>query len=187
MTPTTAKTLEKGGLGSWEHLGIDTPPVKTSFDGGLLSGIASFLWLFFVVLMIIWVGYTLFAAYKIIKSQGDPGAIQQGMKWIKNVWISITVGVIFFIVLSVAGTFFGVGSIAQWHYQLSQCHDSSGGFYFKDIAMQAGEEKVEYKDVRCCKVTGEIKGTGFKAGEWHFLIPGNSGSDCVDMDGNKVN
>lgn len=176
-----------------QQLGIRLhfPDVNGIFNNGILVAIGSLLNYFFVILVLIFVGYSIYAGFKIIKSQGDSKEIETGINLIKNVWISVAWGIVFFIAISVVGAFLGIGDVTQWYYQLAQCHDASGGFYFRDIAAQT-QEGIPATNVFCCKVTSpnslpqawrEVR---FKEGTYHY-IASDSGNpppgvdECVEV------
>lgn len=171
-------------MDQYKDLGITLyfPTINGIFNNGPLAAIGAILNYFFVIMMMIWIGYSIYAAYKIVLSQGAEKDIETGITLIKNVWISITWGVVFFIAISIVGAFSGIGDITQWYIQLSQCNGQS--FYFKDMAEQK-VEGYEFTHVYCCKVSGSSgisSKLGYEEGESHFIgstSESNTGfSDC---------
>jgi hypothetical protein len=169
-------------------ISIDYPSVTGVFKNGLWSAIGFGLSFFFTIMIMIWIGYSIYAAFKISHS-GMEKDFETGITMIKNVWISISIGILFFVFLNVLGSFLGVGSIPQWYVNLAQCNGTAGGFYFKDMAMQSLAGIPEGK-VYCCKVTAiaaapvEYLQTDFKDNTWHFVIEGNSKtgfSECTEF------
>lgn len=151
---------------------INTPNAGGVFDNGALAAVGYFLGYFFAIMMFIWVVYSLYAAYKILLSQGNEKDMQTGFTLIKNVWISITWGMVFFVAISIIGSFTGIGDISQWYYQLAQCKGEN--FYFQDISAHQIAE-MPTKNMYCCKVKSNLKAAvepykslNFKAGTYHF-------------------
>jgi hypothetical protein len=140
----------------------------------VLAGIGSLLGFFMVVMMVIWVVYSIYAGFKINMSQGKEEDVKTGFTLIKNVWISITWGVAFFILLSIIGTFMGVGNVTQWSYNLAQCNGAAGGFYFRDRAA-AESLGLPADQFWCCTVAKSNSGTrqqqdlGYQAGTNHYI------------------
>jgi hypothetical protein len=176
----------------FETLGIkfSLPDFTTIFDKGIASGIGWVLSFAFMGLLAIWITFSIIAAYKISRS-GMEKELETGMTLIKNVWVSATVGLIFFAVISVIGSFMGVGNITEWNYTLMQCHDTSGGFYFMDIAAQELQGlESEGAVIKCCliedadAVNDVYKDAGFSIdGTYHFLINPSGGGlgTCEDF------
>lgn len=160
---------------------INTPNAGGVFDNGALAAVGYFLGYFFAIMMFIWVVFSIYAAYKILLSQGSDKDMQKGFTLIKNVWISITWGMVFFVAISIIGSFTGIGDISQWYYQLAQCKGK--GFYFQDIsAHQIAEIPID--KVFCCKMKINLKGAAepykslnFKEGTYHFI--GTGGADPI--------
>ncbi|HOY46160.1 MAG TPA: hypothetical protein PKU95_00830 [Candidatus Dojkabacteria bacterium] len=165
---------------------ISLPDFTTIFDKGVASGVGWLLSFAFMGLLAIWITFSLIAAYKITRS-GMEKELETGVTLIKNVWVSATVGLIFFAVISVIGSFIGVGNITEWNYTLMQCHDASGGFYFMDIAAQELQGlESEGAVIQCCKVedtsllSDAHKDAGFLNGTYHYIINplGGGFSEC---------
>lgn len=154
---------------------LRTPSAGGVFANGALGAVGYVLGYFFTALILIWIVYSLYAAYKILLSQGAEQDLQKGYTLIKNVWISITWGMIFFVAISIIGSFTGIGDITQWYYQLAQCGGGTGSFYFQDIAAhQIGD--VPTTDIYCCKVTANLKtaaepynNLSFKQDTYHYI------------------
>jgi hypothetical protein len=173
---------------------LNFPSIEGIFSGGVLSAIAFFLSMVFTLLIVIWIGYSIYGAYKIIASGGGE-ELQKGMTIIKNIWLSITFGLGFFIVLSAIGTFVGVGSIYDWTKSVAQCHDGTGGFYFMDYELQStvftSNDIAFHKDrVYCCEVKenitpptdhmpGAYERTGLFKG-YHYVISVNGSSPDIE-------
>ncbi len=170
---------------------IKYPSAQGIFNSGLFATVGSFLSYFFVLLIVIWVGYSIYAAYKIVLSQGEEKDIETGMTLIKNVWMSISYGMIFFIALSIIGAIVGIGDVTQWNTQLAQCKGSAGGFYFRDLAAQQFAE-IPTKQMYCCTIAEDLNDApdpynelDFIKGTSHFigsdsggLPPSSYFSDC---------
>jgi hypothetical protein len=162
---------------------VNLPKITGIASQGIFATIGYFLEMVFGLLLIIWIGYSIFAAYKIITSNMAKG-LEEGVTIIKNVWVGISIGLGFFIVLSLVGTIIGVGDVTSWHTNLSQCHDASGGFYFKDVEEQrVGGIPEKDTKVYCCKILTDIskvkgvsvvdkyyKHSTFKEGTWHYVL-----------------
>jgi len=162
-------------------LTISLPTISGIASQGIFATIAYVLELIFGLMVLIWVGYSIYAGYKIITNSEAKG-IEEGIKIIKNIWIGISIGLLFFVVLSITGSVMGVGDITRWHIGLAQCNDASGGFYFKDVQEQivAGLPETN-NDVYCCKVKKDLKGiegdpgtfynhSSFKKDTWHYIV-----------------
>lgn len=155
---------------------INLPEVGLFKGQGFFSAIGYVLTILLGVLLVIWVGYSIYAGYKIVSSSMAKG-LEEGVNIIKNIWIGITMGLAFFAVISVIGGMLGIGDITRWHTNLSQCHDATGGFYFKDVQEQAVLGFPEDTSMAyCCKVTN-IAGAGldyehvsFKDGTYHYVL-----------------
>ncbi len=169
-------------------LGLDLglPNFTTIFDNGIAAGVGWLLSFAFMGLLAIWIVFTIIAAYKITTS-GMEKAMEEGFTLIKNTWISATVGLVFFAVLSVIGSFLGVGNFTEWNYTLAQCHDNTGGFYFMDIAAQE-QMGITGENVQCCliknvsQMPNEYLNANFKSGTYHFIInPGSGTTECEDF------
>ena len=172
------------------NLGIilNLPAVNGVFNNGALAALGALLGFFLGAMILIWIGFSIYGAYKFILSNGDPKGIEGGMTLIKNVWISISVGIIFFIVISVIGTFLGVGDVTKWYYQLAQCHNASGSFFFKDNASHELAD-LPTGNYYCCKVVDPVpqkySELELKSGSYHYIgVSSGSGapkgfSECV--------
>lgn len=174
---------------NFESLGItfNLPNFTTIFDKGVASGISWILSFAFTGLIVIWVISSIIAAYKITTS-GLEKEYETGLKTIKNIWVSATVGLLFFGFISLIGAFIGIGGVTEWNYTLSQCKNSSGGFYFMDISTQEFYG-IEGSNIKCCKITSlknmptELKESNFKENTYHYIInPDSTWTDeCVDL------
>ena len=101
-------------------------------------------------------------------------------------------GLAFFAVISLIGGMLGIGDITRWHTNLSQCHDATGGFYFKDVQEQVVLGFPEDTSVAyCCQVTTieaagpDFKDVSFKNGTYHYILsktdsaPSPGFNECV--------
>jgi hypothetical protein len=155
---------------------IDLPTVMLFKGQGLFSALGYILTMVLAVIFVIWVGYSIYAGYKIVTSSMAKG-LEEGINMIKNVWIGISMGLAFFAVISVVGGIMGIGDITRWHINLSQCNNGTGGFYFKDVQEQIvlGFPETGYT-VFCCKVVniataGTIyKDSSFKDDTYHYIM-----------------
>lgn len=177
---------------NFEILGVvfNLPDFTTIFDQGIGSAIGWVLSFAFTGLLVIWVVFSIIAAYKITRS-GMEKELEEGMTLIKNVWMSASGGLLFFAVVSIVGAFIGVGSLMEWPYTLAQCHDVDGGFYFMDIASleMNGIEVSDRSVVQCCRIDDVTRmspsgyyDAGYEDGTYHFVV-GNPGgvSECEDF------
>jgi hypothetical protein len=62
---------------------------------------------------------------------------------------------------------------------LAQCHDGTGGFYFKDVQEQIYLGLPENGKVYCCKAVNvesdyRYKKSSFKDDSWHYIIRPNT-------------
>lgn len=135
---------------------IITPPSDTKgiFAGGLLSGVGALLSYAFTALIVLWVILSIYAAYTIITSAGDPQKVEKGFTIVKNVWIGGTSLLLFFVALMLISIFAGFGSVYNWSLYLRQCGGSSGGYYFKEVLedVEFDESIIEDAQVKayCC-------------------------------------
>ena len=180
----------------FSKLGINihfpTPNGGGLFGNGVLAGIGALMSYFLMILVLIWIVYSIYAAFKIITSQGAEKDIETGMTLVKNVWVSITWGLAFFAVLSIIGAFIGIGDVTQWYYSLAQCNGSGGGFYFLDRAA-ADTAGVPTDEFQCCTVidtklgpTKQYRELTFPPGSSHYIGVGkglppdtNEFKDCT--------
>lgn len=175
-------------------INIDLPELLFFKGQGLLAILGNILTIIMAILFVIWVGYSIYASYKIVTSEMAKG-MEEGINIIKNVWIGISMGLAFFAVISLIGGIVGIGDITRWHTNLSQCNDLSGGFYFKDVQEQItlGFPEKTY-DVYCCKITnitsaGSLfENSSFKDNTYHYILankgssPGNGFSNCTKFE-----
>lgn len=113
---------------------LDLPSFGGWFTKGIFSAIGQGLYIAIALLVVVWIGFSLFGAYSIISSFGDPQKIEKGWKTIKSVWIGISYFLVFFVVITLLAVFLGVGAPWDWAQNLQQCNDSgpaAGRFYFQ--------------------------------------------------------
>jgi hypothetical protein len=179
--------MDFGALG----IKIDLPEIMLFKGQGILSAMGYILNIILGILLVIWIGYSIYAGYKIVTSSMAKG-LEEGVNMIKNVWIGISMGLAFFAVISVVGGIMGVGDITRWHVNLSQCNNGTGGFYFKDVQEQItlGVVPETGYTAYCCNVTNianagsTFKDVSFKDGTWHYILtsggtPGNGFGECT--------
>jgi len=95
-------------------------PTKFS-AGGLYSLLGYISSLLFTILFIVWIVVIISAAIRIVSSEGAEDKLKEGYNSIKNVFIGLTMGLAFFAILSLIGTFLGFGNVYQWADKLSMC------------------------------------------------------------------
>ncbi len=110
-----------------EQIQLDVFNPTSGFgNNGILSIIAFVAQFAFAFLIVIWIFISIFAGIKFIRSQGDPEGIEGGKKRIQNLWMAVSIGILFFVVASFMGYFAGIGNIFQWADNLKECEcDSS--------------------------------------------------------------
>lgn len=113
-------------------------------QGGVLSAASFFVSIAFSIMIAVWVGLTMLAAFRIISGQGSQESREKGIKIIRNIWVGITSLVVFFAVISMVGVLIGFGSIYDWSTNLQQC-PGSGSFYFS--ALENGKAKLEEEGI----------------------------------------
>ena len=166
---------------------INLPEVGLLKGQGFFSAMGYVLSIAMGVLLVIWIGYSLYAGYKITTSSMSKG-LEEGVNIIKNIWIGMSMGLAFFAIISLVGGMLGIGDITRWHTNLSQCHDATGGFYFKDVQEQVVLGFPEDTSVAyCCLVTDIAtsdplyKNVSFKDGTYHYILTsGSSPTTGVD-------
>jgi|GEM_PF-5556627 len=95
-------------------------PTKGWADVGILSMAGLIARFIFMLLMVVWIALIIYAGAIMVKSEGgDDMKIQ--MKRIRNIWIGISAGLGFFILVSLIGFFAGVGNVFQWSENLRDC------------------------------------------------------------------
>ncbi|HEC65757.1 MAG TPA: hypothetical protein ENI23_10705 [bacterium] len=113
----------------------------------------------FSLLIVVWLVVIGIGAFQIISSQGDEQKIQSGYKNVKNVFVGITIGMLFFIALSLVGTFLGFGNVYQWADKLAICElgESSIPAQRDDIFKFQFEEKTDIPEgagIKCSSTFG---------------------------------
>jgi hypothetical protein len=129
------KLLTQISISGIPVINLNLPNGGGIFANGLLSLVGTVLSVVFSLLLLVWVSYSLYAGYMIIRSQGAAEGIEKGAGIIKNIWISISVLVIFFVILAFSGSFFGFGNVYDWSQNLAQC-GPNGPFYFQQVEQQ---------------------------------------------------
>ena len=137
---------------------LDIPSVEGVFERGALSTVSFFISMFFSLVIIVWIVYTLFAVFKIISSQGNPEEVEKSFASIRNIWIGISMGLVFFAVIALLGAIFGFGSVYDWSTRLAQCGGYQGNFYFRQVPDELEvlkKEGITYGSgkVYCCRET----------------------------------
>jgi hypothetical protein len=171
-------------------INISLPEIMLFKGQGVLAAMGYILNIVLAILFVVWIGYSIYAGYKIATSSMAKG-LEEGMAIIKNIWIGISMGIAFFAVISVIGGIVGIGDVTRWHTNLSQCHDVTGGFYFKDVQEQItlGFSESNYT-AYCCKVTNidnagdAYNNVSFKDGTYHYILtdggePGSGFEQCT--------
>ncbi len=113
---------------------FDLPSYGGFFSNGIFSAIGFLMFLFLAILVVAWLGFAIYGAFSITSSFGDPQKIEKGWKTIKSVWIGISYFLLFFLVITFAAVFMGVGAPWNWAENLRQCNQggpASGRFYFQ--------------------------------------------------------
>lgn len=122
---------------------------------GLLSILGVVSSLIFSFLLVAWIFIAIFAGIKIISSQGNPEGIQGGTKRIQNMLMGITIGILFFIAVSVLGWFAGVGNIYEWSESFKECECAGGAdtcYHYRFQAESAYE--VAGDELECVEGAG---------------------------------
>ena len=110
---------DEGGLFDSFRFDIFNP---TKFSaGGIYSLLGYISSLLFTILLIVWIVVIISGAIKIISSEGAEDKLKEGYGNIKNVFVGLTMGLAFFAVLSLIGTFLGFGNVYQWADKLAMC------------------------------------------------------------------
>lgn len=142
-----------GGTG----IKLDWPFSGGLFAGGFYSGFGVILSIFFSFLLVAWVVIAIMAGYRIIMGMGEAKAYEEGYAKIKSIWIGISYFVIFFMIINLAGVFFGFGSVYSWAVNLSQCGPESPApsrFYFQDDVQtrmsDLADANFKQADIYCC-------------------------------------
>jgi hypothetical protein len=160
------------------EIGIDLPSIGGWFTKGIFSAIGQGMYIFIVLMVVVWVVFSMYGAFSIISSLGDPQKIEKGWKTIKSVWIGISYFLMFFVVITLVATFVGMGAPWNWAENLQQCQDggpAAGRFYFQGkfvpdpndpqgfVRKSYSEQVSEYKElnpimtkvyVLCCDDAG---------------------------------
>ena len=130
------------------EIGLDLPTFGGWFTKGIFSAIGQGMYIFIVFMVVVWVAFSLYGAFSIISSFGDPQKIEKGWKTIKSVWIGISYFLLFFVVITLVAVFIGMGAPWKWAENLQQCSvngPAGGRFYFqgKDVEDPPGSGKFE--------------------------------------------
>ncbi len=156
---------------------LDLPNFGGIFQNGIFAGIGFLLATFLLILIVAWVGFSIYGAFQIISSLGDPQKIEKGWKTIKSVWIGVSYFLLFFVIISAIAAFVGIGAPWRWAENLQQCAQggpAAGRFYFQgkfepDPNDPAGHVRVSFNEqlqrissssapgfaVWCCEVDGQ--------------------------------
>lgn len=126
--------------------------------------------LMFAFLVVAWVMIAILAGLKMVKSQGNPEEIEGGAKWIQNMLMGITIGLIFFIAVSILGWFVGVGTVFQWSDNLQDCscENSAPGvdcYTYKFQAKASREEEIEWVCYENSNPNNPVQGRGWQPAE----------------------
>ncbi|MBN1916243.1 hypothetical protein JW796_04680 [Candidatus Dojkabacteria bacterium] len=131
-------------------------------EGGIYSLLGYLSSLVFSVLLVVWIVVIIIGVFKIISSQGAEDKIKSGYQEVKNVFIGLTTGLIFFVVLSLIGVFFGFGNVYQWAQNLEMCRATSTipGVKKNELKFQAknrlDDDGQTYSDLVCLKELGWV-------------------------------
>lgn len=115
-------------------ISLNLPSFGGWFTYGIFSAIGQGIYFLIAILVVVWIGFSMFGAYSIISSFGDPQKIEKGWKTIKSVWIGISYFLMFFVVITLVAGFVGMGAPWDWAENLQQCKTggpASGRFYFQ--------------------------------------------------------
>ncbi len=130
--------------------------------GGIYSLLGYFASLIFSILLVVWIVVIIKGVLQINSSQGDEGGIKSGFQNIKNVFIGLTSGLVFFVVLSLVGVFFGFGNVYQWADKLSMCKLGPAPISTRDQEFKfQAEHRLEdsglvFADLVCTKTQGWV-------------------------------
>lgn len=128
---------------------LDLPNYGGIFQQGIFSAIGFLLFLALAILVVVWVGFSLYGAFRIISSFGDPQKIEQGWKTIKSVWIGISYFLFFFAIVGFVAVFIGIGAPWDWATNLQQCSNDGpapGRFYFQGKVDASSSVRKSYSD-----------------------------------------
>lgn len=156
---------------------LDLPSYGGFFGNGIFSAIGQGLVIFIVVLVIVWVGFSLYGGYSIISSLGDTQKIEKGWKTIKSVWIGITYFLLFFAVISLVGVFVGIGAPWNWVDNLQQCANggpASGRFYFQGKV--DGGKRISYM-----QMASDFRKANPSAVNMYVICCENGGKQYIDV------
>ena len=137
---------------------IDAPHTGVS-SGGVLATIGTLAGAAFTIVLVIWVGISIWAALTIIRGSGDAQAQEKGFTMIKNIWMGISSLFVFFVILSMIGTIFGFGSVYSWSENFLLFVSGYDGFYFAEVETKRAEligqddsngEEYTHALVFCC-------------------------------------
>lgn len=153
---------------------LDLPSFGGFFNRGIFSAVGQGLAIALALLVIVWIGFSIYGTFNIISSLGDTQKIEKGLKTIKSVWIGITYFLAFFAVVSLLTVFIGVGAPWDWAENLQQCANggpAAGRFYFQgkvQTGPNGGSRRVSYLEqlkaykkstgtvgVFCCESNGQ--------------------------------
>lgn len=152
------KFLQYGIPGT--ELVLDLPTFGGWFSGGIFSAVGQGIYIFIVFLVVVWVGFSMYGAFSIITSLGDPQKIEKGWKTIKSVWIGISYFLLFFVVITLLASFIGFGAPWDWAENLQQCDVSGpagGRFYFQGKEVEDPPGSGNYENVPVNELIDDYK------------------------------
>ena len=133
-------------------------PIKIPlFNVGNTVNFSIFSWLAFagslatVGLVIFWIYLMIRAGIKGLQSEGKPEGIAEAANQVKSVLIGMFITFLFPAILSLAGTFVGVGNIFQWPKMFSYCNGSAAvgqstqDTYYFQVFLREGAASADSK------------------------------------------
>lgn len=112
---------------------------------------ASFLsWLSFIaniailVLVLFWLYKIFFAGIEAMRGGGEAEKLVESWKKVRAVLLGVTISFLIPIILSIVGTFLGVGAIWEWPLAFRECKDDRYDYYFQ--ALQEWSQTTNVSD-----------------------------------------
>lgn len=109
----------------------------------LLSYFSLIFALVFLGVGMLWVILVIRGALEYLRSEGDEGMIESGMKKIRNVLVSISMLFVFLVAIVFVASFFGIGNFWEWPRSFSLCNGNlskdPGAYYFRYYLQRASE------------------------------------------------